>query len=831
MTYQWIQDRCEDAKVMIVGEAPGTTEMRDKRPFVGASGYLIDELLSAAGIYRHECFVTNLAHKQPPGNNFEWFTKTKAGFEHLQLGLLKLKDDIEAVKPNLILALGGQPLRYLTGKHGIMDWRGSVLPCTFAPGKVLASYHPSFVLRVPEGRAILEFDLAKAAREQAYPELRYPKREIYFGNERRVRNPERPWEWMKDPDYYFSSADREQMIAEMLAAPHLGTDIENWPWRMEKQGKGKPKPVWVDETGRRRIACISFADRPDRALVFDMTQGRDFNTIAALLASPAEKVLQNGIHDVGALEAEGFTVRNFTFDTMLAHHSCYVECATGEDELSKAKGKKSVSPLRKNLGFLVSIHTDEPRYKDDLKNWKEDNDLPKFWGYNGLDSCCTLEVSERQRKDLDVSGAWNAMNHSMALVPVVMEMTQLGMKVDISQREQLNAFFEQQITELVDSITEGAGQKVNTSSKNDMQWLLYDKLGLTVQRNRKTKAITTDKHALAKLAQTSDNPLLHSILEARSLRTIKANNLDNSLSGDGRIHCNWHISGTKTWRLASSDPNMQNITEDMRKMFVADEGKLLVAADYKQAEAVVVAYLAMDHYLIDLFSDPTRDLHIETGARIFNVALAHVTALQRQIGKVGRHSFNYDASAMSLMQTVNLRERETGYRMTLQQAKHIIEALHLMHPNHRANFFGGVQKSLKADRTVSNAFGFKRIFFGRFDDNMLRSGYAQFPQSTVGVMCCKFLIAARNAGLANPALGWNNLLNVHDAVVGQCYASKVESTVAMLKQAAAIPITVNGNTFTIPVDVSVGSNWAKAGKDGSNPNGLQDYEKWLTTKE
>src|SRR5215203_5959557 len=120
-----IQKGPRDAKIVIIGEAPGATEMSTGRPFTGASGELLDRMLGRVGITPSECFFTNICHTQPQGaklNDFNWFL-TPEGRTHLLVGMLQLQKDLLDIRPNLVIALGAQPLRVLTSKAGIDKYR------------------------------------------------------------------------------------------------------------------------------------------------------------------------------------------------------------------------------------------------------------------------------------------------------------------------------------------------------------------------------------------------------------------------------------------------------------------------------------------------------------------------------------------------------------------------------------------------------------------------------------------------------------------------------------------------------------------------------------
>jgi DNA polymerase-1 len=258
-------------------------------------------------------------------------------------------------------------------------------------------------------------------------------------------------------------------------------------------------------------------------------------------------------------------------------------------------------------------------------------------------------------------------------------------------------------------------------------------------------------------------------------------------------------------------------------MFIPDAEKVFISADYSQAEARVVAYLARDSYLIELFSDPSRDIHRETAARIFNKPVEAVNDFERFVGKRVRHAVNYGMDADRFVEIVNEDAEETGFRIERGLAKRAIEGFFMMHPNHRPVFWGNVMAQIKATRTVSTAFGRKRMFFGRWGDDLLRSAYSHYPQGTIGDLCGKAMVRCyHEIELGEPSYGYELLLNVHDSIVAQCDEAHVPAAIEKMRECMNIPITVDGHTFTIPVDVAVGRNWRKAQKDGSNVDGLKE---------
>lgn len=795
-----IQQGPRDAKILICGEAPGKTEVDTGVPFSGGSGELLNRMLSRTNIHRQDCFITNLAHTRPPGNEFSWFLRNNK--EELVKGLVQLKSDIDEIKPNLIIAFGTQPLRYITGKLGIEKWRGSILESYICPGrKVIATYHPAAILRVWEYKAVAELDLHRCAREAESPNINLPRRDLVLAPSRDVA---------------------VQIVAELREADWLAVDIECF-----ESGSG-----W-------RLACVGFSDRADRALVLPCDEPWQLALIKELCEAPVKKVLQNGTFDSTVLRENGIALRNFAWDTMLAHHSMYPECASSEDEISKLGGKKRKAlGLAKGLGFLVSIHTQQPFYKDDGKLWRETNDLQLFWRYNALDAACTREIRDRQEEDLRATGLEHVLEYEMSLVQPLMDCTNRGIKIDLPFRKALKERYEFEVKNLQDALDKAAGGSFNVKSPKQITDLLYNKLGLPAkfkQRASGGRTITADKDAIIELAGKYHHPVLAILLAIRQHRDFIERYLAAKVDADGRMRCSFDITGTRTWRLSSrqsiygSGTNLQNIPvrkpagEAIRQMFVADDGKVLVYRDYKQAESWIVAHLSKCDRLIELLADPSRDVHKENAAGIYQIPLAKVNDTQRYLGKRTGHASNYGMEADRLVQIVNEDAEATGVRIDRREAQRLLDGYFLIYPEIREVFWKYVRDELYHSRQLVNPFGFVRTFYGRWDDKLFKEAYAHIPQSTVGILGAVALRECVNV-VERDIPGAETLLNVHDSVMVQCWEKDVDEVAALMAKVMTVPITMNGRTFVIPSDCKVGHNWAR--RSEVNPLGLVDYEKW-----
>lgn len=789
-----------DAKVMLVGEAPADNEMAQGRPFVGGAGQLLEHAASRVGLSVSQCFQTNVCHQPAPSKKFENFYKK----EHQPIyiaGLLQLKKDIETVKPNVVVALGTHALLPLAGKKGIDKWRGSILESGLVKGqKVIGTYNPAYALRVYEAKAIIELDLKRVGEESDTPLVLLPQRSHNLDPEAGVLN---------------------QIVSEMLRADWLAVDIE----------------CWLDEsTGKWKLACVGFSDRPDRSLVIPATDAYRLHAIRLLVESEVPKVYQNGQFDTTVLGENGFQTRGYAWDTMYAHHALFAEAASGEDEMSKLAGKKRLSVFKKGLAFQTSIYTREPFYKDDGKLWKESGDINTFYLYNGRDAAVTREIRDAQEREMHDFGVRCVFDHEMAMLPPLMYATKRGIRIDLDQRAKLRAELSVEIENLQKFLDGTAGEPINVKSP-DVKHLMYDILKLPKKFHPKTGAVTANKDAINELAEKFKHPVLLTILKIRERRDYIERYLDIALGQDGRMRCLFDPSGTRSGRLASrtnldgSGTNLQTIPtrkavgEQIKRMFIADPGKIFVYPDYKQAEAWLVAYMAKCEPLIELLNDPTRDIHRENAVKIFSVPLGAVTKEQRYLAKRVVHASNYGMGPDKLVKLC----AEDGVFLSDQQAANLMQRYFMVYPEIKGVYWKYVENEIRFNRILNTPFGRKRAFFGRYDDKLLREAYSYVPQSTVGDLGGKAVVRVYNeVQLGMVDLGAEFLLNVHDSILVQCDETMVARTAAAVQEAMRIPITLDGRTFEIPTDCKVGRNWGSRIKkaDGTfeNPTGLRDIE-------
>jgi uracil-DNA glycosylase family 4 len=453
-----------DANLWIIGEAPGETEEFLGRPFVGNSGEKLDQVLGRAGINRKDVFLTNLCHYKPIANKFE----TVRGTSQLQEGLDELRLLLQNHKPNVIATLGNWPTYFLTNKTriskkgiiGIGDWRGSILQ--YDPThlgelnrvqKVIPTYHPSFVLRNPAGFVAFDLDIKRIVSDSQFPELNLPQYNIQI-----------------DPP------NLEEYVERLLQLPYTASDIEN-------------------VTGTAIVLCIGFSLSDTECVVITLGEApslRNRDAVQRILAGNVGKVFHYGMHDTNVLQCAGYTINNYSGDTIVQAHVLAPE-------------------LPRDLAFLTSLLTRQPFYKDDgkqlfggdAKSWslkRAQRKLNDLCVYNGKDVCVTHSIYDTQLADLEKEGRSNYYSYRMELTHALLEIGNNGLYRDPKRTAIFRSSVRYERNKCAIFLCTLAGYKIRNIANKEMCKLLYDTLKLPkrykTDRGTGKQSLTTDEDAL-----------------------------------------------------------------------------------------------------------------------------------------------------------------------------------------------------------------------------------------------------------------------------------------------------------------------------------------------
>jgi len=739
-----------DAKIMFVGEAPGREEEIQGIPFVGGAGKVLNQLLSQAMISRKDCYFTNVMMDRPINNNFGEFYEDKSRkvpSKFLLEGIQRLKGEIEKINPNVVVALGNEALRAITGLRSITKYRGSILFSSLVSGqKVVPTIHPAAAMRNWDWAPLILVDLERIKVEA------------------------------ESPTHEFT--------------PRLFHKIESIP-RLRAEVKKALKAEYIAfdiETCNNQVSCIGFATSKSYAFVvpihmFETSFWSEtdekivWTLIKKLLESDVKKIGQNVNFDMFFIRfTVGIRVNNLWLDTMCAFHCVYPE-------------------LPKSLATLCSIYTDQPYYKDMIKS--------EYYEYNSLDCMITYECALKIKDELIEFRTWAVYKNIVhPILGILLDMELKGLKVDLAKKHLATASAVEEIKLLQAKWDKAVGHALNVNSPKMMAEFLYEDLGLPPQYNRKTGKVTTNVKALHRLAAKYPSIIFDFIERLRKVRKVYSTYLTATVDRDDRVRCSYVLYGTESGRLASkmsrfgSGMNLQNVPKGIcREMIIPDEGYMFISADLSQAEMRVVAWLANDNVLIDAFNSG-RDVFKVVAGIIFDVKVEDVTPEQRQLAKHISHACNYGMGPMTLSEISGL---------SFADSKEKLNSYHINFPRIRM-WQMEIEAKLRKVRMLETPMGRRRTFFGRWNNALLREAYSYIPQSTVSDVILTGMVEL-NRRLPYVC---SILLNIHDEIViqmprkGDIFVEEIE---ALMVDCMTVPIQINDRILRIPVKTKHGYNW------------------------
>jgi DNA polymerase-1 len=399
------------------------------------------------------------------------------------------------------------------------------------------------------------------------------------------------------------------------------------------------------------------------------------SNLRAALTGPAEKIGHNLKYDLSVLHHHGIEVAGPFFDTMLAHALVHPDQRHTMDYLSESM--LGYSPIK--LAEIANPQsTIAHQQSDDLFAFAEVKKASKnldisaiplatLAEYAAEDADVTWQLAEKLRPLLD--GQRHVFQDiECPLLPVLVRMEMEGIAIDPAALVEVGGQLQQRIDELTKSIAVHAGRPFNLNSPKQLGEILFNELGLADKAKKtKTGQFKTDEQTLATFA--GKHPIIDEILEYREATKLKGTYLDalpgHIVKETGRIHTQFHQLVAATGRLASTDPNLQNIPirsalgKQIRKAFVPRDGFTLLSCDYSQIELRVMAALANDASMIAAFRE-NRDIHTATAAKVWGVAESEVTREQRGGAKMVNFGIIYGISAFGLSQRLAIPRSEAA---------------------------------------------------------------------------------------------------------------------------------------------------------------------------
>lgn len=509
-----------------------------------------------------------------------------------------------------------------------------------------------------------------------------------------------------------------------------------------------------------------------------------------------EKIGHHLKYDAHILQNHGIELQGWYFDTMLASYVLNsVATRHGMDDVARLYLSHLTTTFEQVAGKGVKQKT------------FNQIEIETAAHYAAEDAHVTYRLYEVLSKKLQAIPELNNILHNieMPVARVLTIMEENGIELDLKFLDQLGVEFSNTIQNLENQITELAGQSFNVSSPKQVGEVLFDKLGLKGGKKTATGQYSTSESILEKI----DHPITALILEYRGLSKLKSTYTDGlqkqANNDSGRVHTSYHQALTTTGRLSSTDPNLQNIPvreeigRQIRKAFIAPEGRVLLAADYSQIELRLMAHLSQDEALVDAFKHG-QDVHRRTAAEVLGIALEDVTNDQRRQAKAVNFGLLYGMSEFGLI-------RQLGF--TRQESQDYIKQYFHRYP--------GIYEYMQRTRQVALEQGFVETILGRrlytpdidARNMMVRKGAerAAINAPLQGSAADIIKMAMIEVDKMLPKDQAKMLLQVHDELVFEVDADIADELAPKL---AEVMQSVVKLSVPLIVEVGKGMNWDEA---------------------
>ena len=518
-----------------------------------------------------------------------------------------------------------------------------------------------------------------------------------------------------------------------------------------------------------------------------------------LESESAKKVGQNLKYDMHVFANEGITLRGVAHDTLLQSYVLESHRSHDMDSLaSRHLGEKTITYEEVCGKGAHQITFDQVNLETATRYAAEDADI-------------TLRLHQSLYAALMADSKLLKVyaEIEMPAMAVLFIMERNGILIDGQRLAAQGQQVGQRLLTLEKEIHELAGQPFNIQSPKQIGEILFGKLELPIVKKTPSGAPSTDEEVLQKLAE--NYPLPARILDYRSLAKLQSTYIEKLPKmihpKTGRVHTSFSQAVAVTGRLASSDPNLQNIpvrTEEgrrIREAFVAPVGKVLVSADYSQIELRIMAHIAEDENLLKAFA-AGEDIHKATAAEMFHVGLDHVTSEQRRYAKVINFGLIYGMSAFGLAANLGI-ERSA--------AQQYIDTYFARYP--------GVAHYMATTRVTAKEKGYVETIFGRRlwlpeikSPNGMRRQAAEraainAPMQGTAADLIKLAMVQVQNWLEQNHLESRMLLQVHDELVLEVPNHELE----LVKNQLPLLMTEVA-TLKVPllVEVGCGANWEEA---------------------
>ena len=568
-----------------------------------------------------------------------------------------------------------------------------------------------------------------------------------------------------------------------------------------------------------RLVGISLAASPNKGYYFPV--GHDsgpqlpldevIQSLKPLLTNPKiDKVAHNAKYDLLVLRQVGIEVSPITFDTMLA------EWLITPD--SRHLGLKALAWVR--LGVeMTQIESLIGKGKNQITMAQVP--IADAAPYAAADAVMTLRLVPLQQADLLTHGV-EKLNREIEvkLIPILADMEEAGILLDLPLFDRFSHELSHEIRQLEQAIYQQAGEEFNINSTQKLSDVLFKKLALDppgVTKKTSSGKFSTAAGVLEEMK--SVHPIVELILNYRELTKLQSTYVDalpqQVNPKTGRVHTTFNQTGTVTGRIASQNPNLQNIptrTElgrRVRQGFIAAPGKKLLAVDYSQIELRIVAHIAQDQAMMDAFHKG-QDIHAATAAAIENIPIEQVTKQQRRHAKAINFGLIYGMSPFGLTRTTDL---------TLAEAENFVKEYFKQFPGVK-NWLDKTRVEAAQTGSVETLLGRKRYFPNlkagtnfamrqREEREAINAPVQGTAADIIKIAMVRLPDALREAGLKTQML-----LQVHDELIFEVPDAEVEKAMKVVKNVMEHALELSVPLVT---EARLGSNWGELEKVDEEP--------------
>lgn len=533
-----------------------------------------------------------------------------------------------------------------------------------------------------------------------------------------------------------------------------------------------------------------------RVLYLEDKLEESINAIKELLENPAIEKFSHDIKDeIIILDKLGIRLEGVKFDTMIGKY--LLEPSESSYAIDKLVFEYLDWDIKNEKDYLGSGKNKKVFSGLEIEERKEflSNQLSGIWNIK--------DDIEKQIMEADMDILYNEIE--LPLVEIMASMEIIGFKINTEDLKAIGEKLGRKIEILEEIIHDFADEDFNINSPKQLGEILFDKLGLPALKKTKT-GYSTNAEVLEKLK--SKHPIIIKIQEYRQLAKLKSTYVEGLLNvvdkETGRVHSSFKQTIASTGRISSTDPNLQNIpvkTEEgreLRKIFVHEDGRKLVDADYSQIELRVLAHLSDDENLIGAFIN-NEDIHRKTAAQVFHVEEDEVTSIMRSRAKAVNFGIVYGISDYGLSRDLDITRKES---------KEYIE--------NYLNFFGGVKdymdnivKQGKKDGYVDTIFGRRRYIPELESRNFNIRAFGERMalntpvQGTAADIIKKAMINVYFK-LKNNNMKSRLILQIHDELIIETVEEELEEVKVILKEEME-----NAAELKVPltVDMNIGDTW------------------------